>query len=147
MTSLVAVVASVLLLAGFLVLTVYETRTGTRVFGALRTRLDDRVARAAFIFRHVDITAFISQVIKDAVVHGAHYVAHITLMGVRAAERELARLVRYLRGRRAAAPSAVAAPASAFIETMAYFKHTLRRSKQTTANTESTEPKVPTNVP
>ena len=132
MLLLIIVFATVVLFAGFLSLTAFEARSGMRVLGGARGRLDAQVSRAAFIFKNVDMTAFLSQVVKDSVAHFVHFIAHLSLLFVREIEKTLTQLVRYLRGRRAAMNGITtsAGETSPFVETMAYFKHTLRRSKQ-----------------
>ncbi|KND51665.1 MAG: hypothetical protein ABA06_00190 [Parcubacteria bacterium C7867-001] len=144
---LVAVLVPLLLLSGFLTLTAYETRHNIRFFGVARAKLDARTERVAFILAHVDFGKFFFHLLRDGLAHLAHEIAQLSLVLVRLLERTLTRAVRHLRGRRAAnAPMTTqAVSSSAFVETMTYFKHTLRRSRQAppAVPAESTTPENP----
>ncbi len=91
---------SLALFGGFLVLVSLERARGLRVAGALRNKLDKRVARAAFIAQHVDWGAFLRHLVGSAAERTAHDLAHSILRFVRTAERTLTRFVKYLRERR-----------------------------------------------
>jgi len=99
---LIFILVSLALLIGFLALSAYETKRGARLFAPARTRFDQSVTRITFVLTHVDFVAFV----RDLVIHAAHCiahdVAHFSLLAVRAIERFLTRLVRYLRTWRAA---------------------------------------------
>jgi hypothetical protein len=132
MMYLIVVSVALILFFGFLGATVFETKQGTRFFGNARAALDARVSRLAFVMKHVDFGKFFFHLIRDGAAHLAHEIARFVLIAVRFVERSLTRFVRYLRGRRAAnGPSTTpAVSSSVFVETMTYFKHTLRRSRQ-----------------
>lgn len=97
MAYIIAIVASLILFFGFLLLVRVETGRGTRVLAGFRERLDVRAARLAFIVRHVDWAAFLSHMVRSLSARVAHDVAHATLVVVRVLERMLTRFVKYLR--------------------------------------------------
>jgi hypothetical protein len=97
MAFLIAIALSFLFLGGFLALVRYETGHGTRYFADVRGRMDSRVAKAAFVVRHVDWSAVIAHAVRSASARVVHDVAHATLIIVRILERLLTRIVRYLR--------------------------------------------------
>ncbi len=121
MAEAIFLLVTLVLLAGFVALTVFEERHGARVFAATRTRLDERVTRASFIVAHVDWSAFIRDSISRGAGRFAHGVAHFSLRAVRAIERFLTRIVRHLRLRHAAEP-APGAEAREFVRTLSDFK-------------------------
>jgi hypothetical protein len=92
--------ASLLLLGGFLMLVALERAKGVRVAAAGRRALDRKVARLAFIVRHVDWGAFVKHLTGTALERVLHDVAHGILRIVRITERLLTRTVRTLRERR-----------------------------------------------
>ena len=100
MTYLLLILASIALFAGFFGVTVVEARTGTRYFAPVRAKLDKRVARIAFVIKHVDWLEFFTHLIQSFIERVLHDVAHWTLIVVRFIERELTNVVRYLRDRR-----------------------------------------------
>lgn len=124
------------LLALFVLLTFMEARSGTRLFAHSRERLDERVARAGFVLRHVDWGAFINDVLRTFFERALHDIAHGTLIAVRFIERVLTRVVRYLRMRRERLlPQATFEPkASRISETITYLKRTLRRTRRAPKN-------------
>ena len=99
MTYLIVVSVSIALLVGFIVLTQYEARHAMRFFLRARADLDAFVTRAEFIIENVDLLAFARDEIRHATNRIGHFFAHITLQVVRWIERQLTRLVRYLRTR------------------------------------------------
>jgi len=124
-----AILLSIALFAGFLVLASHESRRGTRYFEEERSRLDAFVHRLQFIFEHVDFASFLRHLFISTAETVAHEIVRLILLGVRALERFLTRTVRYLRLRRAVPLENVAAPASPFVETIATFKHRLRKER------------------
>jgi len=115
------------LLAGFIALTHYETRSGVRFFAPRRIALDEMVERMHFIVEHVDLAAFL----REEMQHAAHIVSHAivtaSLQAVRAIERVLTRLVRHLRSR----SENMEVPhesAREFVKTLSDFKGTLKSS-------------------
>jgi len=104
MTYLILIAVSFLLLGGFLLLTAFERGRGLRVAGVWRNRLDAKTARMMFVVRHVDWGAFVRHLAVTAFERVAHDLAHATLVLVRALERLLTRMVKYLRERRGASP-------------------------------------------
>lgn len=89
------------LLGAFLILTAFEMKSGTRILSRVRAALDTKAARASFIMRHVDWSAFLRHSVRNSVEYVAHELAHGTLILVRFIERLLTRSVRALRARRA----------------------------------------------
>jgi hypothetical protein len=100
MIYLLAIIASIALFAAFLSLTIVEARTGTRMFGTARKMLDHRVGHVSFIVKHVNWSDFIGHLVQSVAARIAHDIAHWSLIAVRFIERELTRVVRYLRDRR-----------------------------------------------
>lgn len=91
---------SLMLLGGFLALVGFERSRGMRIMGAVRNRLDRKVARAAFIVRNVDWGAFVKHLAGTATERVLHDAAHSILQFVRVTERMLTRAVKRLRERR-----------------------------------------------
>lgn len=100
MVYIVLVGISSMLLGGFLLLTGFERGRGLRVAGSFRNALDAKVARAAFIAKHVDWGAFVKHLSGTVLERVAHDIAHTVLLLVRTIERTLTRAVRSLRERR-----------------------------------------------
>lgn len=124
-------VGAVVLFFGFLGLTALESRRGARVLAPLRSTLDAKMARVENALQHVDFSAFLWHLARDVGSRIVHDVAHVILIIVRSLERGLTRIVRYLRSTVHTAPR-VEGRRSAFVETITYFKKTLRRSKKAT---------------
>lgn len=97
MAYIIAIVVSLILFFGFLLLVRIETGKGTRVLGGFRERLDVRATRLAFVIRHVDWAAFLNHIVRSVSARVAHDLAHATLVVVRVLERMLTRFVKYLR--------------------------------------------------
>lgn len=97
MAYLILIGASLVLLVGFYALTWYESRRGVRFLASKRNELDRQVTRIEFIIEHVDFAAFGREEVHRLVSLVGHTVAHFSLQVVRAVERVLTRLVRYLR--------------------------------------------------
>jgi hypothetical protein len=129
MEYLIAILATVFLFSGFLWLTSFETGRGARYFAPERDELDRFARRVNFIFEHVDFASFLRHFVISAAETLAHEAVRLVLAGVRALERLLTRLVKYLRHRRSVPAEAVAAPASPFVATIATFKHRLRKER------------------
>ena len=100
MIHLIFIGVSILLLGGFFLLIALERNTEKRVLGSLRTKLDRKVSRAAFIATHVDWGAFARHLAGTALERVLHDLAHTILQMVRATERILTRTVKTLRERR-----------------------------------------------
>lgn len=101
MTYLIAIIIAFVLLCGFFALTDYEARRGTRYFAFHRARLDENVERVEFIWQHVDLGAFLRDEVRRLAGRLSHDIVHLSLQTVRAVERVLTRLVRYLRSKHA----------------------------------------------
>lgn len=128
MNYLYAVAGSLLLLAGFLALSWVETKSGFRVLGGWRRRLDTRVARVSFIATHIDWGSFVAHVTISNAERIAHDLVHTVLLGVRATERVLTRTIRTLRERVANhAPAGEPVEGSQLIATIVRFRKNLRK--------------------
>jgi hypothetical protein len=99
MIYLLFLAGSIALFAGFLGLTIVEARSGTRVLGSARKMLDHRVGHMSFIAKHVNWGDFIAHLVQSIGARIAHDIAHWSLIAVRFVERQLTRIVRYLRDR------------------------------------------------
>ncbi|MGD0328347.1 MAG: hypothetical protein ABSB00_01385 [Minisyncoccia bacterium] len=132
MTYLIFILATLLLLAAFLLLSIYETQKGTRVFARGRVRLDENVERVKFVLAHVDFGLFLREETFRIARRIAHDIAHFSLRMVRAVERFLTHLVRYLRIQRAS-DITPRGNAREFVKTLSDFKDHL----------ETTRPKIP----
>ncbi|MEJ0053510.1 MAG: hypothetical protein WDN10_02170 [bacterium] len=140
MAYLIAILITVFLFLGFLALTGFERRRGFRYFERERAELDRFARRVEFIFEHVDFASFLRHLVVSTVETLAHEVVRLVLLGVRALERLLTRVVKHLRLRRAVPLEAAAAPASPFVATIATFKHRLRKERaENKAAAESAE--------
>lgn len=129
-------VTALVLFFGFLGMTALERNRGSRFFAPMRANLDAKVSRVAKGLEHVDFSAFLWHLARDVGGKLVHDVAHISLIVVRSLERFLTRIVRYLRGKVPAPATPPEGKGSAFVETITYFKKTLRRSRQTTEKKE-----------
>lgn len=105
MIFIILIALSLILLGGFLLLVSFERGRGLRIMGNWRNALDRKVARAAFIARHVDWGAFVKHLASTATERVLHDVAHVVLRLVRSVERLLTRAVKSLRERRGLAVS------------------------------------------
>lgn len=121
MMYVIFIIASLALLAGFVVLHGCESRRGTRYFSRERSQLDVWVLRVAFMYAHVDFSTFARSEFRRFIGHAGHAAATATLTFVRAAERLLTRMVRTLRTRHAieAGPRV---SARQFVRTLSEFK-------------------------
>ena len=122
MLYLVFMLVTLILLAGFLVLTWYETGRGVRVFAPQRARLDRGVEQIELILTHVDLGRFLREETRRLLEIVGHFVAELSLQLVRAIERLLTRLVRHLRMRGAAEPAAPRESVREFVKTLSDFK-------------------------
>jgi len=125
---LIFIIVSLALLIGFFALTQYEEQHGMRFFAARRERFDRKVARVEFILEHVDLAAFLREEMRRAASLTSHAVVNISLQIVRAVERLLTRLVRYLRTKHAVevAPRESSRP---FVQTLSDFKDRLKATR------------------
>jgi hypothetical protein len=128
MIYLFLIVLSIALFGGFLGLTVVEARSGTRVLSAPRAMLDRRLTRWVFIIHHVEWAEFFSHLIQSVAARVAHDVAHVSLIVVRFLERQLTRVVRYLRDSRPNLLAPKPSRSSIFTQTSNYLQEKLRFS-------------------
>ncbi|MFH1178380.1 MAG: hypothetical protein V1711_01475 [bacterium] len=129
---LIFILVTFLLLVCFFVLSDFETKRGIRLFASRRTRLDENVEQIEFILKNVDILAFLKEEMLRVMHLIANTIAQLSLLAVRATERFLTRLVRYLRTRRAI-DTVPRENAREFVRTLSDFKGHL----------ETTRPEVP----
>ena len=125
MANLIFIVAALILLVGFFVLTSYEARRARRLYASGRTRLDNIVGRAEFILEHVNLGVFLRDEIRHLAGRVGHDVVHFSLIAVRSTERLLTRLIRRLR----AHPEVDTAPretAREFVKVLSEFKGNLK---------------------
>jgi len=127
MAHLIFILVAFALLGGFFALTSYEARRGARLFARARSRLDQGVARMEFVLEHVDLGAFLREEVRRVAARMSHSAANLSLQAVRAVERFLTRLVRYLRSR-----NTVDAPpresTRTFVKTLSDFKDRLKKT-------------------
>src|SRR3989338_9195544 len=122
MLYLVFMLVTLILLAGFLVLTWYETGRGVRVFAQQRARLDRGVEQIELILTHVDLGRFLREETRRLLEIVGHFVAELSLQLVRAIERLLTRLVPHLGRRGAADPPAPRESVRKFVKPLPDFK-------------------------
>ena len=127
MVPLIFILSTVILLVGFFVLSQHEVRRGTRVFALERNRLDEYTGRVTFILEHVNFGSFLREEINRLAHRVAHDVAHLSLVAVRATERFLTNIVRYLRARRAV-DLTPRENAREFVKTLSDFKEQLKET-------------------
>lgn len=137
---LILIAVPLSLLALFLAVVSYEGRIGRRLaLSGARYRFDRQMEHASFIIRHVDWGAFFNDITRSGAERLLHDLAHTMLIGVRAAERELTSLVRWLRARRE--PTALPAPGaegtSRIASATAYMKKAVRRSRKLPIDTSA----------
>ncbi len=132
MTYLIFILAVLVLLIGFFVLSDYEAQKGMRVFARERARLDGNVERVTFILAHIDFGSFLREEVRHIMRRIAHNIAHLSLQAVRATERFLTHLVRYLRTKHAI-DTVPHENAREFVKTLSDFKNHL----------ETTRPEIP----
>jgi hypothetical protein len=125
---IIALGVSILLFAGFLLLTYLESSRQFRLMPASRAKLDRHVKRVAFVVSHVDWSAFIGQLVRNAAEIIVHDVAHATLLVIRALERLLTRIVHGLRTRRLSR-SEDPGTVTTVVERIAHLRETLRRAR------------------
>ncbi len=128
MAYLIFILVSLALLVGFLALTQYEERRGSRFFAGERAQLDRQAARVEFIFAHVDLAAFARDEVRRIASRIGHDTVHLSLQAVRMLERVLTRLVRDLRTRHDidTTPRESSRP---FVKTLSDFKDRLKASR------------------
>jgi hypothetical protein len=128
MTYLLLLLGSIALLAGFFIVTSYETRGGIRFFSLHRSRLDQAAEHFAFVWNHVDFGSFIRTEVRHFARQIEHGSVHLTLRAVRSVERLLTRLVRYLHSSRPVAETTPRESAREFVKTLSDFKGYLREN-------------------
>lgn len=130
MSYLIAVLVTTLLLCGFILLSLLETKRQKRLFGGVRRTFDKQVARVGYVITHIDWAAFFAHVTKSTLERVAHDVVHTTLLGVRATERALTRAIRTLRERVATHTADEPVPeGSQLVATIVKFRKNLKREK------------------
>lgn len=125
MMYLVFIIITLVLLGSFFALTGYEIRRGARYFGVERDRFDHAVEHIALISQRVDLGAFFRDEVRRLLGRLSHDIAHLSLQTVRAVERLLTRLVRYLRSRHGG-DTAPSENVREFVKTLSEFKDGLK---------------------
>ena len=136
---IIAILVPLALLAGFLALVSIEERTGRRMFAGRRYQFDERIARIAFIIRHVDWGAFSADIARTSLERAAHDVAHATLLAVRALERFLTQVVRQLRARQDAPALPSRTQSTRTERAVRYIRQTVRRARREVTNPDGGE--------
>ena len=95
LTIAIAIVA--VLLGGFILLTAFEKKKGTRILVPLRARLDVYAINVVRTMRNIDMNALAYTKLRALAIHIGHEIAHGVLITIRALERLLTRTVRTLR--------------------------------------------------
>ncbi len=126
---------SLILLAGFIALTQYESSHGVRFFAPQRASFDGAIERAQFIIEHVDLAAFIQEELRRASTNVGHEVVTLSLQAVRSVERLLTRLVRHLRTKNESA-NVPHESTREFVRTLSDFKDTLKTNYPATPEIE-----------
>ena len=125
MTPLIFILVTFAFLSGFFVLTDYEVRRGVRFFAPQRVRFDHTVERIEFIVKRVDFGAFLRDEVRRMLAWLSHAIVHLSLQTVRAVERLLTRLIRYLRSRQVV-DTTPRGNVREFVKTLSDFKSRLK---------------------
>jgi hypothetical protein len=128
---LIFILVALILFVGFLALTWYEERQGRRLIApSTRGKLDATVSRVSFVLEHVDLQAFIREEIRRALHKTGQAIVTLSLSLVRALERLLTRLVRYMRMQHTEGAEAHGADTRPFVKTLSAFKDRLKKTKR-----------------
>ncbi len=84
----------------FLALTLFEKKRGVRIAEGMRTKLDAKMIKIAFILHHVDWSAFVRETLINGFESLVHRAVHNLLLFVRTIEKFLSTTVVQLRERR-----------------------------------------------
>lgn len=125
MAYLIFIIVSLVLFGGFFFLASLERARGARVLAAYRDRLDAQIGRIEFIIAHVDFKSFAREEVRRLATQSGHALAHLSLRAVRAVERGLTRVVRYLRARHGVEVHPVGETRE-FVKTLTDFKDRLK---------------------
>ena len=126
----ILILVAALLFSGFILLTVREARQGSRMlFPDSRAALDAAASRFLLVVTHEDFGSYARHAVMTIVGRIAHDIAHGFLVAVRATERLLTRLVRYLRNRKTP-PFTESRASSTFVRHISEFKQSLRLCKR-----------------
>ncbi len=92
----IAEVASIVLFTGFIALVSYEQRAGRFFLVSARASFDKKIEKGLYVYRHVDVPAFLKDTTGMFFGNGLHIIASIALRAVRFIERHLSNSVRML---------------------------------------------------
>ena len=134
---LIAVIISVTLLVLFLLLTAREAHTGTRLFGNVRSALDERLRDTAFFVRQINLALILAHAVRSFLEHLAHEVVQVVLAGVHALERLLIRTIHTLQRRKESVKTLHAE--THLEEVVTTIKRTLRADKDGQSEKDSVE--------
>lgn len=124
MIPLIFIIISLALLAGFMVLTKYEAKSGVRYQAEYRTRIDRHVERIEFILAHVDLGEFLHNEVRHLISQTGHSIVHVSLIVVRAVERLLTRAIRHQHANEEVTAEPVASTRE-YVKTLSEFKEQL----------------------
>ena len=125
MAPIIFILITPLLLIGFFALTSYEARRGVRFFASERARLDHTIEHIHSVLSRTNFSAFLRDEVRRIIALVSHAIVHLSLQTVRATERLLTRVVRYLRSRHAA-DTAPRENVREFVKTLSDFKGKLK---------------------
>ena len=129
MSYLITIGVCAFLLISFIVFLYVERKMGKRFFATQRTRTDRKVARASFMFIHIDWGGFFGHLAKLSLERAAHDIVHGTLVVVRTVERVLTGMIKSLRERLARRVPGSRAEGYQFGSTLRRFRKSLRKDK------------------
>jgi hypothetical protein len=127
---LLLIAITLFLFLAFMALTLTEARTGVRMLAVPRARLDNWVTRTSFIMEHVNWGEFIAHLVRSLAARVAHDLVQWTLFGVRFAERQLTRAMRYLRNTRPNVLAPQPSRPSIAKQTKTYITRMMRRPRE-----------------
>lgn len=105
MIVIIAIALASLLLGGFLLLTVYERRTGKRVMKAYRDSLDAKLGAVFSLKEKVSLRLVLAHYAQTVTRRFVHDVVKVSLAVIKVLERALLRLGSYMHARAVSAPS------------------------------------------
>lgn len=139
MAYLIALVVSLAFFVGFIILTIFETKVDSRVLEGPRSKLDRQAAHMFFIAQHVDWPDFLAHTVRSLAVRIVHDIAYASLAFVRFIERQLTRMIRYMRDRRPNVLAPTPSRESVIAQATTYVRRRTRNSAKKTTDAEETE--------
>jgi|CXWL01.1.fsa_nt_gi hypothetical protein len=127
MTLLIFLCAALVLFFGFVFLTAWETRSGVRIFGTLRTGFDTKLQAFIDLREKVSLRIVIVHFVQSLTRRFMHDVLRVALAALAVIERALLRAGSYMHSRALSAPSLHAK--THVSEALTHLKRTLAPSK------------------